>query len=149
MWQQMNLDVVHVAEHEVLACDDGGPVQHIALVLRDERLPVGALGRREVHADHPVARRVQVRAQRHHCALVVHVVELRLELVDQTRERELLPSCAKTNVILTRTYGYSCTAILVDNSKLHYSVHQGLPDLVGSRPKNLGLKTTKGPNSKF
>ena len=26
---------------------------------------------------------------------------------------------------------------------------QGFPDLVGSRPKNLGLKTTKGPNSKF
>ena len=98
-WQQINLDVVHVAEHEVLACDDGGPVQHVSLVLRDECLPVGALGRREVHADHPVARRIQVRAQRHHCALVVHVVELRLELVYQTRERELLPSCAKTNVL--------------------------------------------------
>ena len=30
-----------------------------------------------------------------------------------------------------------------------YNVEQGFPDLVGSRPKNLGLKTTKGPNSKF
>ena len=28
-------------------------------------------------------------------------------------------------------------------------VGQGCPDLVGSRPSNLGLKTTKGPNSKF
>ena len=30
-----------------------------------------------------------------------------------------------------------------------YTLQQGFPDLVGSRPKNLGLKTTKGPNSKF
>ena len=30
-----------------------------------------------------------------------------------------------------------------------YIVLQGCPDLVGSRPSNLGLKTTKGPNSKF
>ena len=30
-----------------------------------------------------------------------------------------------------------------------YTVDQGCPDLVGSRPSNLGLKTTKGPNSKF
>ena len=30
-----------------------------------------------------------------------------------------------------------------------YTVQQGCPDLVGSRPSNLGLKTTKGPNSKF
>ena len=31
----------------------------------------------------------------------------------------------------------------------HHTVSQGCPDLVGSRPSNLGLKTTKGPNSKF
>ena len=30
-----------------------------------------------------------------------------------------------------------------------HGILQGFPDLVGSRPKNLGLKTTKGPNSKF
>ena len=30
-----------------------------------------------------------------------------------------------------------------------YGTVQSRPDLVGSRPKNLGLKTTKGPNSKF
>ena len=35
------------------------------------------------------------------------------------------------------------------SSTVLYTVNQGFPDLVGSRPKNLGLKTTKGPNSKF
>ena len=56
-----------------------------------------------------------------------------------------------TEYLHSNLYWVFCHRFVIQWTWLHvlHTVHQGLPDLVGSRPKNLGLKTTKGPNSKF
>ena len=54
------LDVDHVAGDDSVLSDAGGPLEHVAVVLADERRPVGVVRRLQVHRHQAVVGRPPV-----------------------------------------------------------------------------------------